>query len=203
MEIIVITAFALSFCIYILIGARQQKSVSTLGDIIPIVKGKNATVKGHAEFSASNVAASISLATVIVAFFDLAPSLGLWLLWPAITTALGFWLFSLLTKKIWQKMSLYNHRPSLHEFIGTEFNSKSVALTGAIFTTIGYLSAFAVELTVGGRFLSGLIPEIPQLLTVVLIALVGFLYTGMGGFRTVVVTDRIQMWFIWLLLASL
>jgi Na+/proline symporter len=203
MEIIVISAFALSFCIYLLIGVRQRKSVSTLGDIIPIVKGKNATVKGHSEFSASNVAASISLATVIVAFFDLVPSLGIWLLWPAITTALGFWLFSLLTKRIWQKMSLYNHRPSLHEFIGTEFNSKSVALTGAIFTTIGYLSAFAVELTVGGRFLSGLIPEIPQLLTVIIIALVGFIYTGMGGFRTVVVTDRIQMWFIWLLLGSL
>lgn len=203
MASIVIFAILISLCIYIGIGLLHRKKVFGLGDIIPVMKGKTASVKGEAEFSASTVATSLSLATVVLAFFDLVPGLGLWLFWPVITTVLGFVLFSILAKRIWERMAAYDHRPSLHEFIGTEFNSKSVALTASIFTTIGYLSAFAVELTVGSRFLAGLIPGIPEWVSVIVISLVGFIYTGLGGFRTVVVTDRIQMWFIWLLLFSL
>jgi Na+/proline symporter len=37
---------------------------------------------------------------------------------------------------------------------------------------------------------------------VAIIAVVSFIYTGLGGFRTVVVTDRLQMGFIWLLLIA-
>ncbi len=203
MTAVVLSAILLSLIIYILIGLKHRKSVFDLGDIIPVMKGKTAKVKGKNEFSSSTVATSISLATVVLAFFDLVPGLGLWLLWPAITTALGFLFFGFLAKRIWERMSAYNHRPSLHEFIGTEFNSKNVALVGATFTTLGYLSAFAVELTVGSRFLAGLVPEIPQWITVIVISLVGFIYTGMGGFRTVVVTDRVQMGFVWLLLLAL
>ncbi len=203
MTAIVLSALGLSIIIYMVIGFWHNKSIVGLADILPLIKGRLAKVKGHSELSATNVAASISLATVIVAFFDLVPALGLWLLWPAVTTALGFWLFSILSKRIWDRMAVYDHRPSLHEFIGTEFNSKNVALIASICTTIGYLSAFAVELTVGSRFLAGLIPNIPEWVTVIVIASVGLAYTALGGFRTVVVSDRIQMGFIWLLLFSL
>ncbi len=203
MTTIVLSALCLSIIIYVFIGLKHSKSISDLADIIPILKGRVARVQGDSELSATNVAASISLATVIVAFFDLVPSLGLWLLWPAITTALGFWLFSLLSRRIWKRMSLYTHRPSLHDFIGTEFSSKNVSLIAAVCTTIGYLSAFAVELTVGSRFLAGLIPGIPEWISVTVIASVGLLYTTLGGFRSVVVTDRIQMGFVWMLLFSL
>lgn len=200
---IILSALGLSMIIYIIIGIKHSRSIVDLADIIPILKGRIAKVKAGSELSATNVAASISLATVIVAFFDLAPSIGLWLLWPALTTAIGFWFFSLLSRRIWRRMSEYNHRPSLHEFIGTEFRSKNLALIAAICTTIGYLSAFAVELTVGSRFLAGLIPDIPEWISVTIIASVGLLYTALGGFRTVVVTDRVGMIFIWLLLFSL
>ncbi len=203
MTAIVLSALGLSIIIYVIIGLWHNKSIVDLADILPLIKGRLAKVKGHSELSATNVAASISLATVIVAFFDLVPALGLWLLWPAITTALGFWLFSIVSKRIWDRMSVYTHRPSLHEYIGTEFSSRSVALIASICTTIGYLSAFAVELTVGSRFLAGLIPNIPEWITVIIIASVGLFYTALGGFRTVIVSDRIQMGFIWLLLFSL
>ncbi len=203
MTLIVLAALAISIVLYIVIGFLHNKHIKDLADIIPLFKGKMAKVKRHEELSASNVAASISLATVIVAFFDLVPGLGLWLMWPAITTAIGFWFFSILSRRIWNRMSVYPHRPTMHEFLGTEFSSKKVAFIAALFTTIGYLSAFAVELTVGSRFLAGLIPEIPEWITVLLIASAGLIYTAVGGFRTVIVTDRIQMGFIWLLLFSL
>jgi Na+/pantothenate symporter len=58
-------------------------------------------------------------------------------------------------------------------------------------------------LTVGPRFLAGLVQGAPLLLTVVVITVASFVYTGMGGFRAVIVTDRIQMWFIWLLIVAM
>jgi len=203
MTLIVISALLLSILIYLTIGLLHRRNVRMLGDLIPVIKGKLAHVRGHSEFSASTVATSISLATVILAFFELVPIMGLWLFWAVITTSLGFLLFALLAKRIWFRLSTYQHRPSMHEYIGNEYGSKSVGLVASICTTIGYLCAFAVELTVGSTFLASLIPEIPLWVTVIIIAGIGFLYTSLGGFRTVVVSDRYQMWFIWLLLGAL
>lgn len=203
MTTIVSTALVLSLILYIGIGLFYRRKIVALGDIIPIIKGTTAKVSNSVEFSSTTVATTISLATVIVAFFELVPGLGLWLFWPVATTSLGLWLFSLIANRIWKKMEGYGHRPSMHEFLGVEFSSKRVAFVGAVFTTLGYLAAFAVELTVGSRFLAGLIPGIPEWVTVCVITAVGFLYTGLGGFRSVVVSDRVQMVFIWLLLVAL
>ena len=51
MALIVLSALALSLVIYIAIGFIHKKSVFGLGDIIPIMKGKNAQVKGNAEIT--------------------------------------------------------------------------------------------------------------------------------------------------------
>jgi Na+/proline symporter len=196
-------ALGLSIILYLALGLRYSALVHGLGDVLPLLFGRNARVDNYREFAASTVAATISLATVVVAFYELVPSLGLWLLWTAVTTAAGLIVFSALVGRIWQKMSAYDYRPTLHAYLGTEFGSGRLAVVASVCTAIGYLSAFAVELTVGSRFLSGLIPQIPQLLTVILIAVISFVYTSLGGFRVVVVTDRIQMWFIWLLIGSM
>ena len=203
MTAVVISALAFSMFLYIAMGIRYSSGVRGLGDLLPLLLGKNARVNNHREFGASTVAATISLATVIVAFYELVPTLGFWLLWTAITTAMGLLLFSLFAERIWNKMALYDYRPTLHAYLGTEFDSSKLAFVASLFTAIEYLSAFAVELTVGARFLAGLLPQIPQLATVIVIAVISFTYTGMGGFRVVVVTDRIQMWFIWLLLFAI
>jgi len=203
MNVPVLLALGLSIALYLGLGLWFSFRIRSLGDIFPLLLGQNARVANYREFAASTVAATISLATVVVAFYELVPSLGLWLLWPAITTAMGLLFFSLLVEKIWQKMAMYDYRPTLHAYLGTEFNSSKLAFVASLFTAIGYLSAFAVELTVGARFLAGMLPQIPQLATVIVIAAISFTYTGMGGFRVVVVTDRIQMWFIWLLLLAI
>ena len=203
MTVIVLSALSVSMVVYLYIGFFYKKSIRRISDVIPIVRNSTASVVSSKEFSASTTATTISLATVIIAFFELVPGLGWWLLWPVITTVLGLWFFSQMVKRIWEKMKQYGHRPSMHEFLGVEFNSRNVALTGSIFTVIGYLTAFAVELTVGSRFLASLIPEIPEWITITLISTVAFVYVSLGGFRAAVVTDRIQMVFIWLLLVFL
>lgn len=171
--------------------------------MLPIAQGKQASVKNANEFSSSTVATTISLATVVVAFFQLAPDLGIWLYWCVITTSLGIWVVRWMAPKIWKRLADYPNRPSLHEFLGTEFSSDSVALVGAICTSLGFLGAFAVELTVGSRFLAGLIPGLPQWAVVAILCTVAFIYTSYGGFRAVIVTDKLQMIAIWMLLAAL
>jgi Na+/proline symporter len=203
MTTIVIISILISLVIYLCIGFFYKKSIHRVSDIIPVIKNTTASVENSKEFSASTVATTISLATVIVAFFELVPALGWWLLWPVITTVLGLWFFSKFVKRIWERMSRYDNRPSLHEFLGVEFSSKKLAFIGSLFTVIGYLTAFAVELTVGSRFLASLIPSIPQWITVLVITSVAFIYVSLGGFKATVATDRVQMIFIWLLLFAL
>ena len=203
MTYVVMLALGASIMFYLGMGFWYGRSVRGLGDILPLVEGRTARVANHREFAASTVATTISLATVVIAFYELVPSMGLWLLWTAVTTAAGLLLFGMCAPRIWAKMSSYDYRPTVHAYLGTEFDSKTLALVASIFTTLGYLSAFAVELTVGSRFLAGLVDGVPQLLTVVVIAAISFIYTGLGGFRVVVVTDRVQMLFIWLLIVAM
>jgi len=138
-----------------------------------------------------------------MAYFELAPQLGVWLFWTVITTVLGLLAVWKIAPQIWGKMKSYNHRPTLHEFLGREFNSSTLSVIAAGATSLGFLGAFAVELTVGARFLAGLIPGIPTWTTVGVLSTVAFIYTSAGGFRAVILTDRLQMGAIWLLLIAL
>lgn len=205
--ILAITAIAatiLSALIYLYVGLRIGDRVRVLGDLLPVDAKNNARVASATEFSASTVAATISMATVVLAFFELAPYFGLWLLWTVATTAAGIVVVRVAGRVIWVRMSVYkSRRPTLHEFLGTEYGTSSVALVGASCTTLGFLGAFAVELTVGSRFLAGVIPSIPPWALVTMLAAVGLIYTSMGGFRAVIVTDRIQMVTIWVFIAAL
>jgi len=202
---IVISAALLSIIVYVVVGFFIGRRNKTLSDHLPIAAALgHARVRTAGEFSASTVATTISLATVVLAFFELAGYFGFWLLWTVITTALGILVVRLVAVRVCAKMSEFgDSRPTLHEFLGREYNSVTAGKIGAACTSLGFLGAFAVELTVGSRFLAGLVPEIPTGIAVICLASVGLLYTAVGGFRVVIVTDRIQMWSIWLLLAAL
>ncbi|HKX31514.1 MAG TPA: hypothetical protein VJ302_27755 [Blastocatellia bacterium] len=190
--------------VYLALGLGLGRRTKGLGDHLPVTHGRLARVANPKEFSASTVAASISLATVVMYFFEAGPYFGLWLLWTVLTTAVGFILVRVAARKIWDKMLSYEpHRPTLHEFLGTEYGSKHVGLIGAACTSLGFLGAFAVELTVGSRFLANLVPSVPALAVVFGLALISLTYTSAGGFRAVIVTDRMQMRSIWIMLLAL
>jgi len=204
MDLIIICAIGLAFVIYLYVGLSLGMKTKGLADMLPVSFSKDAKVRNSSEFSASTVATTISLATVVMAFFELAQYFGLWLLWTVVTTAAGLLVVRLFANKIWERISVYDHRPTLHEFLGKEFNSESLAYVGAICTSLGFLGAFAVELTVGSVFFHQLVPDlVPQWVVVIVLSLVAFIYTATGGFRAVIVTDRIQMISIWLLLLAL
>jgi Na+/proline symporter len=204
MELLTLAATLVSIGVYLALGFALGRRTKNLGDHLPVTTGHHARVASAAEFSASTVAATISLATVVLAFFELAPYMGTWLLWTVVTTVAGIAVVRLAARKILLRMSSYGkHRPTLHEFLGREYDSHAVALVGAACTSLGFLGAFAVELTVGSRFLANLLPSVPPFLIVAVLAAVSLAYTSAGGFRAVIVTDRIQMKAIWLLLVAL
>lgn len=203
MTIIVLAALLCSAAFYLVVGFALGHKNKLLGDLFPVIFGRNAKVSSSDEFSASTTATTISLATVVLAYFELAGYFGLWLLWTVATTVVGVWLFSRVSGQIWKKMTLYTHRPSMHEFIGIEYNSKIASIVASFCTSIGFLLIFATELIVGSKFLAGLVPSVPQWVSVVFLSSVGFLYTLYGGFRAVIKTDQYQMKFIWVLIAVL
>ena len=191
--------------IYLLLAVRLHRKADQLGDHLPITSNeRQARVVSAREFDAATVATTISLATVILAFAELAPYLGGWLLWTVLTTAIGIFVVRLIAPRIWGRMGSFgHHRPTLHEFLGRSFGSPSLMKSAAICTSLGFLGAFAVELTVGARFLSSLAPEIPMWLGVIVLAGIGVVYTSLGGFRAVILTDRIQMVAIWIAIVAL
>jgi Na+/proline symporter len=200
---IIIAGLLITFLFYIAIGVFLGIRTKSVADMLPISAKTMAQVKSSGEFSASTVATTISLATVILAFFELAEYFGLWLFWTVITTSAGLLLVRIFARRIWAMISTYDHRPTLNEFLGTEFDSKTVCFVGAICTSLGFLSAFALELIVGSAFFAGLVPNVKPLSVLVILSLAVFIYTTTGGFRAVIVNDRIQMISIWLMLLVL
>lgn len=197
MELIVILALIFSSLLYIYIGLSLKKKNKSIADFLPLSKFESqARISSVNEFSASTVATTVSLATIVLAYFELASYFGFILLWTVITTTIGMLLVSVFSKRIWDKMSVYDNKPSLHEYLGIEYNSKSVAMVASICTSLGFLLIFATELIVGSRFLAGLVPEIPEWVTVIFLTFVGFFYT-LSGFKTVIKTDQLQMKMIW------
>jgi len=200
---IVVTALLLALFVYLGIGVAVGRRTRGVADLLPLTGNRQARVESPVEFSTSTVAPTISLATVIMAFFELSQYVGLWLMWPVVTTAAGLLLVRLFASKIWHRMSVYDHRPTLHEFLGKEFDSNVLLRVGAIFTSLGFLGAFAVELMVGAKFFAGLIHTVPAWIVVLVLCIASFLYTAVGGFRALIITDRVQMICIWLLLLCL
>ena len=203
MSFIIIAALLFVLFVYVGIGFAVGRRTRDVADLLPLTVGRQARVKDSTEFSTATVATTISLATVIMALFELSQYLGLWLLWTALTTVAGLFVVRAFAGRIWERMAAYDHRPTLHEFLGSEFNSHVLLRVGAVCTSLGFLGAFAVELMVGSKFFAGLIPVVPPWIVVVVLCLACFLYTAVGGFRAVIVTDKVQMISIWLLLLCL
>ncbi len=199
---ITIAAVTVSAALSLGIGFWQQRKTKRLSDLIPLRRNREAAVRSPAEFSAATVATTISLATLVMAYFELAGFFGPWLFWTVLTTALGLLTVRFVANQLAAKLAQFAPRiPTLHEFIGVEFNSRTLTLVGAAATSLGYLGAYAVELTVGSRLFTYLVPSVPEWVAVLVLASIGFIYTAAGGFRAVVLTDRLQMATIWLFIA--
>jgi Na+/proline symporter len=206
LTLLTVIALSVSAIGYIAVSLLIRRRTTTLADHLPLTDDdeRAATVNNPTEFSASTVATTISLATVILAYAELASWAGLWLLWTVITTAIGVFAIRLAAPRIWtavRRTGKFHH--TLHGFLGDSYGSEPLTRIAAVCTSLGFLGALAVELSVGSRFLASLAPAIPLWVATVMIASVGVIYTALGGFRAVIVTDRVQMTAIWISIIAL
>ena len=198
MKVIVLSALGLSSLVYIVIGFVIGRNNKTLGDFLPLQLGRTFYIKNSFEFSSSQTAAIISIATVIVAFYQFAHSVGFWLFWSVFTVAIGFICIRWMSVKIHERLKDFKYIPTLHEFLGQSFDSPTLRWVSSTATILGFLAAYALELSICARVLSPLLPDIPLMTIVMTLFLVGLIYTTASGYRGVVVTDIVMMGFIWL-----
>ena len=77
MSSVVLGALFFSLIIYLFVGFSLGKKMRKIADLFPLIANNSQSgIRNSSEFSASTVATTISLATVVVAFFDLAPYFG-------------------------------------------------------------------------------------------------------------------------------
>ncbi|MBP6507672.1 MAG: hypothetical protein KA257_08920 [Opitutaceae bacterium] len=195
-------ALALTAVGFLALGLYFFVRIKGLADFLPIARTGRARVRSSGAFSASTVATSISLATLITAYFSLASYFGLWLVWTAVTAAAGMYLVYLFSDRIARKLQNYTYVPSIHEFLAHEYSAPALRPVAALLTVIGLLLLLATELLVGSNFLALIIPGAPRVLLVAGLSLVPLIYVILGGFETVIISDRIQMVFIWIMIPS-
>jgi Na+/proline symporter len=203
MNFTIYSALAVTAIAFILISVFFRAGVKRLSDFVPVERNGQARVRSRQTFSTSTIATSISLATIVAAYFGLAKHFGLWLLWTAITAGLGMFVVYKLSPRISAKLKVYPNVPSIHEFLAAEYSVPQIKPVAAIFTAIGLLLLLATELLVGGAFLTQLIPGADRWILTLTLAAVPLLYVIMGGFGAVIVTDRIQMGLIWGMICAL
>jgi len=184
---VTIIGISVSAFVYFFISFKIFRNTTRLSDHLPIAgEGREARVATSKEFSSATVATTISLATVVLVFSELASYMGTWLYWTAITTATGIWVVRKSSSVIWRRLAEKREwRPTLHEFLGASYSSPLLSKGAAMCTCFG------------SRFFSALVPAVPFWVALLIIAGIGVGYTMLGGFRAVIVTDRIQMAAIW------
>ena len=136
-------------------------------------------------------AAEMSIATVFIAFFQLAPFLGYILLASVVTFAIGQGVLWAAIPKI---RASTQGSGTLAGFVGSSFSSVFLRRTVAGISILGFVGLFVTEIVVGANLISAVSggagaywPAVLVIFTFVL------LYTLLGGFQNVVATDRLQV----------
>lgn len=195
MSTTIIIALLASSGYFIFVGFASNRGARF--HFLPMIRTEDA-VKNADEFSATTVATTVSLATIVLAYFELASYFGLFIVWTAVTTGLGMALVSAYATRIWKKLSVYSKSPTLSEFLGTEYDSVWVTKISAACISVGVLMILATELLVGSKYIASTVNQVRPWVIPAGLSLVAVIYTMQGGFRAVVVTDQIQMRAIWI-----
>jgi len=185
--ILVFAAILLPCVLYIWLALKERPHVKSLADFFPLTRH----LEGVA-YSRSTVSAGVSLATVILTLVNLAPFLGLSLFVTIASYALSFVILR------WAAGAILQANPTndtLQGWLGAEYSSAGVRLTALLFSFIGYVSIFSMELLVGVTVLEPFLGKgVLAFAFVYLIFIVA--YSVISGFRAIVATEQWQFRFV-------
>ncbi len=158
---------------------------------------------GWFEFGNSFAAATTSLATVLLFFVILGLDYGLLILWSPITFIIGTTLFNHTMLPELKKQGFISQESShnsigqtLGAYIQNRYESKAVSIVIMLITLVGILSVLLIELFVGVEIFKVFLKPDYEEAALYIIAIVTFIYTGVGGLNAVVKTDKVQFWFM-------
>ena len=173
--------------LYLRRGWRVRSEVNSPSDFFPLKR----TLDGRA-YRATTVAASMSLATVMIYFINFSALMGTALFVNVMSFCGSIVLMWFLVPRI---MRLNPNNLTVQSFLGRQYDSRFVRNTSQFFTVIGYLSIFSVELLVGVTILSPFFGNYVLLFAALYLVFL-LVYSVTGGYRAVVATDRLQLLFI-------
>jgi len=185
--ILVYGAIFLPCALYVWLALKERPHVKSLSDFFPLTRH----LEGVA-YSRSTVSAGVSLATVILALVNLAPFLGLSLLVTVGSYALSFVILR------WAAATILEANPTnntLQGWLGTAYGSNAVRMTALVFSFVGYISIFSMELLVGVTVLEPFMGK--NVLAFAFIYLLFMIaYSLISGFRAIVATEQWQFRFV-------
>ncbi len=185
--ILVYVAVFLPCALYVWLALKEHPHVKSLFDFFPLTRH----LEGVA-YSRSTVSAGVSLATVILALVNLAPFLGLSLFVTIASYAVSFVLLR------WGAVAILEANPNndtLQGWLGSAYGNSTVRLTALLFSFVGYVSIFSMELLVGVTVLEPFFGK--SILVFAFVYLVFIIaYSIISGFRAIVATEQWQFFFV-------
>ena len=149
-----------------------------------------------AGFFSTVSSSSISLGAAILAFL----SLGYYLPWIALvataTWIIGFWFhYTVMRRVLSITPSLKTGLFTLHGYLGHSYRSDTLMMLASTASIIGFVGAYGVEMVAVTKLISPYLSSpFHQLLIIVVLSVFLGSYVANGGFRSVVVTARWQLW---------
>ena len=183
-QIIVLAAILLPAALYLGLAVRENKRGLKISTFYPLSR-----FLPGGEFGRSTAAAGVSLATVVLALINLAPTMGLGLLVTIASYSASFVILYFAAPAI---LRANKDNATLQSFLGTAYGSAAVRYTALVFCLVGYGSIFSMELIVGVSVLEPIYPD-SVLLTATLFLLFIITYSAVGGFRAIVATEQWQI----------
>jgi len=155
---------------------------------------------GKAHIRNTLAGAAISISTVLIFFFTIGFQFGWQILISPLTLAIGVLFFRyLIYPKLFKKELIQHDKnktsalqiDSLSDLILQLYGSRILTITITLVSALGILAILVAELMVGVSILQ--IGNINPSYVLLFVSIVLFIYAGLGGLQSVVVTDRWQI----------
>ena len=183
----VFAAILLPAVLYFWLALRERPNVKSIRDFFPLTR----FLEGE-EYGRSTAAAGVSLATVILTLVNLSPIFGISLLVTIFSYALSFVVLYFCARRI---LRANPRNETVQSFLGRTYESQTVRNVALLFSFVGYISIFSMELIVGVTVLQPFLGE--QVLAFSVVYLVFIIaYSIISGFRAIVATEQWQIRFI-------
>ena len=155
-------------------------------------------------FSRSTVSTSISLATIIIAYLNLAAPLGILLFWTALMGGGSLLVLYYFADRIQNKLEESPNVSTLNGYLADQYSgSQYLKAFVSIASLIGILLILSTEVIVSARFIGALIGFDQIFILALIIAVVPVAYVLISGFQGVIKTDSIQMIVIWVMIVGM